>query len=217
MKLNILITSGPTREYIDPVRFISNASSGMMGSALARAALARGLEVVLITGPVNVCYPKGAKIVPVISALEMLKAAKRFYGTADIIIGAAAVSDYRPKKFVKNKLKKNSRGVKLSLVENPDILKVLGKNKKGKALIGFALETSGLTASAKKKLKEKNLDLIVANSEKSIGKNKTTVYIVNRNGLVKRLSGVDKKAAAKRIIDESVRIFKDIKSGKARD
>ena len=209
MKPNILITSGPTREYIDPVRFISNASSGKMGDALARAALARKLKVVLIAGPSEVSYPAGAKIVRVNSALEMLKAAKEYYRFADIIIGAAAVSDYRPGTFTKHKLKKTARVLNLRLVKNPDILKTLGKNKKNKVVVGFALETENLIASAKRKLKEKNLDIIVANSPKSIGKDKTTAYLMLRNGTVKRLGNIYKKTAAKRIIDEAVRIFEN--------
>ena len=209
MKPNVLITSGPTREYIDPVRFISNASSGKMGDALARAALARNLKVVLISGPTDVRYPAGAKIVRVVSAEEMLSAAKKYFASADIFIGAAAVSDYRPGTYNKNKIKKGSRTLKLNLVKNPDILKLLGKRKKNKVAAGFALETKDLLASAKKKLKDKNLDLIVANSDKSIGKDKTTVYLIFKTGTVKRLGNIDKKTAAKRIIDESLRIYKN--------
>ena len=212
MKPNILITSGPTREYLDPVRFISNASSGMMGDALARAALSRKLRVTLISGPSEVRYPKAAKIISAISAADMLRAAKKHFGSADIVIGAAAVSDYRPATFKRNKIKKNSVNLDLRLVKNADILKILGKNKKNKVLVGFALETENLISSAKKKLKSKNLDLIVANSVQSIGQERTAAYLIKAGGEVARLGDMDKLSAAKRIIDESIRIWKNNKT-----
>src|SRR6187455_1324727 len=138
----ILITSGPTRQYLDPVRYLTNASSGRMGRALAEAAIALGHEVVIVSGPVSVTYPAGARLVPVVSTDELLAACRREFATCDGVIGAAAPCDYQPVKVAEHKIAKTGGPLMLELVETPDVMATLGAEKKpGQWLVGFALET----------------------------------------------------------------------------
>ena len=170
--MNCLISAGPTREWIDPVRFLSNPSSGKMGYALARAAVDRGMQVTLVSGPTALKAPAGAEVLFVETAREMQEAMSQRFAKADLIIMAAAVSDHRPETRSKQKQKKEQMRMTLDLVANPDILMELGKQKKnGQTLVGFAAETENLLPNARKKLREKNLDWIVANdvSEKDRG------------------------------------------------
>lgn len=159
----ILITAGPTREEIDPVRYISNHSSGKMGYAIARAAYRRGANVLLISGPTSLAVPDGVRVVNVTSASEMRREVMAHVSECDVIIKAAAVADYRP--LVRNtvKIKKKSESVTIDLVKNPDILAELGKMTRRPFLVGFAAETDALAENADKKLREKNVDMIVAN------------------------------------------------------
>ncbi len=170
--MNCLISAGPTREWIDPVRFLSNPSSGKMGYALARAAVDRGMQVTLVSGPTALKAPAGAEVLYVETAREMQEAMSQRFAKADLIIMAAAVSDHRPETRSKQKQKKEQVRMTLDLVANPDILMELGKQKKnGQTLVGFAAETENLLPNARRKLREKNLDWIVANdvSEKDRG------------------------------------------------
>ena len=170
--MNCLISAGPTREWIDPVRFLSNPSSGKMGYALARAAVDRGMQVTLVSGPTALKAPAGAEVLFVETAREMQEAMSQRFAKADLIIMTAAVSDHRPETRSKQKQKKEQMRMTLDLVANPDILMELGKQKKnGQTLVGFAAETENLLPNARKKLREKNLDWIVANdvSEKDRG------------------------------------------------
>lgn len=208
MSLTFLITAGPTREYLDPVRYFSNASSGAMGYALADSALRRGHKVLLISGPVDLKKPDGAVVKNVVSARDMFNAVKKNYKKADIFIGAAAVADWRPKIKSKDKIKKNGQSVDINFIPNPDIVKFLGGVKGEKVLVGFALESSKLLANARKKLKEKNMDLIVANYPDAIGSNKASAWILGKNSDVIRLPICNKGLLAERIIDEAVRIWK---------
>ena len=159
----VLVTAGPTREELDPVRYLSNHSSGKMGYALARAARARGARVLLVTGPTALVPPAGVETLKVVSAAEMHRAVMDRCGEATIIVKAAAVADYRPSRRAGAKVKKTGGGLTLELVPNPDILAELGKVKGERLLVGFAAETDELAANATKKLIAKNLDLIVAN------------------------------------------------------
>lgn len=162
--MNCLISAGPTREWIDPVRFLSNPSSGKMGYALAEAALDYGMRVTLISGPTSLIPPQGAEVFFVETALEMEEKMNQFFPDSDVIIMSAAVSDHRPKSHSPNKQKKQELPVMLELVENPDILKNLGtKKQNGQTLVGFAAETENHLTNAKAKLSEKNLDWIVVN------------------------------------------------------
>lgn len=170
--MNCLISAGPTREWIDPVRFLSNPSSGKMGYALVRAAVDRGMQVTLVSGPTALKAPAGAEVLYVETAREMQEAMSQRFAKADLIIMAAAVSDHRPETRSKQKQKKEQVRMTLDLVANPDILMELGKQKKnGQTLVGFAAETENLLPNARRKLREKNLDWIVANdvSEKDRG------------------------------------------------
>ena len=217
MSITILITSGPTREYIDPVRFISNASSGKMGKALVGEALQQGCNVMVVKGPSDIDIPKNkkCKIIDVISAKDMLLAVKKNLKFADIFIGAAAVSDYRPVKIAKNKIKKKDIGsdtINLKLIKNPDIIKYVTLHKDKKIVVGFALETKNLLSYAKTKLKEKNLDMIVANGAKTISSKDSAPTIIFKDGKIKKLKLTSKEKVAKEIINESIRIFKTIKT-----
>jgi phosphopantothenoylcysteine decarboxylase/phosphopantothenate--cysteine ligase len=159
----IMITAGPTREEIDPVRFISNHSSGKMGYALAKAAQRRGARVILVSGPVNLPAPFGVELVCVESARQMQAAVMERVDHCTAIVKAAAVADYCPRERCGEKIKKKSEGLSLELVKTPDILAGLGALEKRPILVGFAAETGNLDEFAAKKLKEKNADLIVAN------------------------------------------------------
>jgi len=199
------ITAGPTREFIDPFRFISNPSSGKMGYALAAAARARGQEVVLISGPVNLPPPKGVKPIPVISAREMEQAVLSHFSGCDVVIMSAAVSDYRPRKTSPRKLKKGEETKTLSLVKNPDILKKLGR-KKGKCLlVGFSAETENIIDNAKKKLRLKNLDFVVANdinpSTGGFGRDLIRVTVLSREGRSWVWPLLPKREVSRRIIE----------------
>jgi phosphopantothenoylcysteine decarboxylase/phosphopantothenate--cysteine ligase len=161
--VNVLITAGPTREYLDPARFLSNPSSGKMGYALARALQWRGAHVTLISGPVELQKPAGVTCVAVENAREMAAAVEKHYKDAHLVIKAAAVADYRPDKQLHQKTKKQNGPLSLALERNPDILAGLGANKSGRILVGFAAETHDLLAHAQSKRTEKNLDMIIAN------------------------------------------------------
>ena len=161
--MRILVTAGPTREFLDPVRFLSNRSSGKMGYALARAAIRRGHHVVLISGPTALKPPRSAIFVPIISADDMKKAVHAAWPRTDVLIMAAAVADWKPRVIKKQKLKKRDGPPSLEMERAPDILASLAGLKAGRLIIGFAAETDHLLAEAERKLREKNLDLIVAN------------------------------------------------------
>jgi phosphopantothenoylcysteine decarboxylase/phosphopantothenate--cysteine ligase len=159
----VLVSAGPTREFLDPVRFISNPSSGKMGYALAGAFRDLGASVTLVSGPVSLAPPSGVKVVKVGTAAEMLLAVQAAFKDSDAFVSCAAVADFRPAKPAASKHKKNGRGQNLALIPNTDILLKVSKAKGKRVLVGFAAETEDLLRNAGKKLKEKNLDLIVAN------------------------------------------------------
>ena len=162
---HVLITAGPTQEALDPVRYLTNHSSGKMGYALAQAALDMGASVTLISGPVQLNAPKGAKLIPVKTAVEMFDAVVSCYEQADFIIKAAAVGDYRPLHVSEQKIKKSGDSLHIKFVKNPDILAYIGKHKRNdQILCGFAMETQNLLENARGKLENKNCDMIVANN-----------------------------------------------------
>jgi phosphopantothenoylcysteine decarboxylase/phosphopantothenate--cysteine ligase len=205
--MRFLITAGGTREYIDPVRFISNASSGRMGYALARAALNAGHKVTLITAPTALKPPAGVKVVPVQTGAEMFKAVKQHFPKCDCLIMAAAVSDYTPARPSKTKLKKQSTKLTLELKPTPDILKWAGRQRRvctahheSKIIVGFALEDRDLRANAERKLREKHLDMIIANTPGAIGAERTTVHIKRQDLEWVQVSEASKSIVAKRII-----------------
>ena len=162
--MHIVISAGPTREAIDPVRYITNRSTGKMGYAIAEAARERGLLVTLVSGPVNLQPPEGVEVINIESAADMAKAMKSAAQTADIIVMAAAVADYRPRQYSTSKVKKSDGDMCIELERTEDILLSLGKNKRpGQILVGFAAETDDLLKNAQGKLQRKNLDYIAAN------------------------------------------------------
>ena len=175
--MNFLITAGGTREYIDPVRYITNASTGKMGYALAAAAKKAGHKVTLISATVNIKPPVGVKIIAVKTTDEMFVAVKENLADCDCLIMAAAVSDYKPAIVSKTKLKKTSEKLTLELKPTHDILKWAGKNKQRRFIVGFALEDTDIFENAIAKFKSKKLDMIVANKPAAIGSAKSTVYI----------------------------------------
>ena len=201
----LLITAGPSREPLDPVRYISNRSSGKMGYALARAALLRGAKVVLVSGPTAIEPPSGARTISVTSAAEMRRAVLEEFPRCTAVIMAAAVADYHPAEISNKKMKRGKDPLELRLEPNPDILKELGKQKNGKLLVGFAAETEDLTANATKKLREKNLDMIVANDVTQVGSgfdgDTNIATIVDRSGVARSLPLMTKNELADRIYD----------------
>lgn len=203
-KYNILITAGPTREFIDPVRFISNPSTGTIGYLIAESAKNRHNNVVLLSGPTYLEAPKGVKTIYFNSALELKKQTDKFFNWADCIICTAAVADFRPIKVKTKKIKKNKGLAEIKLVRNPDILESLGRKKKNKVLVGFALETENTVKNGFKKLKSKNLDFIVANtlSKKSVpyGKKEVTAFLLDGNE-IKKYFRISKKMLARIILD----------------
>jgi phosphopantothenoylcysteine synthetase/decarboxylase len=203
--LHFIITAGGTREYLDPVRYISNASSGRMGYALAQAVIKAGHKVTLITAPTAITPPKGAKVVDVISAADMAKAVKKHFKQCDCLIMAAAVSDYTPVKKEKVKTKKKKAILTLKLKPTEDILAWAGKHKKNQRIVGFALEDRNLKTNAEKKLLTKNADMIIANTPKAIGAENSSVYLKTpRTGWIK-FEG-EKDRLAKQIISETVKL-----------
>ena len=207
--MRILITAGGTREYIDPVRFITNASSGKMGCALARAAIKAGHKVTLITAPASQKPPSEVKIVNVETAAQMYEAVKRHFARCDCLIMAAAVSDYTPARPAGTKIKKSGKSMTIKLKPTVDILKWAGKQKqlncqrakeKGKIIVGFALEDKAVRIRAEKKLKDKNLDMIVANSPAAIGADKSNVQIKIPNSPWLKIQDATKSATANKII-----------------
>lgn len=215
MKPTVLITSGPTREFIDPVRFLSNTSSGTMGRELARAARRQGCRVIVVSGPAAVPPPAGVTVIPVVSAREMFAQVKRNAPSADIVIGAAAVADYRPRRVERHKIKKGATVMRLELVKNPDIIGYVGRRKKGAVTVGFALESRCLARRARGKLRRKRLDLVVANGPEAAGARSATVRILARSGNDIVLRKASKRTIAERIINEALRLWKDRQTGTA--
>jgi phosphopantothenoylcysteine decarboxylase/phosphopantothenate--cysteine ligase len=180
----ILITSGPTRQFIDPVRYLTNASSGRMGRALAEAALALGHEVVVVSGPVEVEYPPAARVVPVVSTEDMLAAAAAEFETCDGLIGAAAPCDYRPMRVESHKIAKTGQPIDLHLIETDDVVATLGAKKGRRWVVGFALETEDHRLRALAKLERKFCDLMISNGAEAISSTDNSVEIITPTGEV---------------------------------
>lgn len=178
----ILITSGRTREDIDPIRYLSNKSSGKMGYSLAQAAVDLGAEVTLVSGPTNLNVPDGLKeFISVDSAIHMYEKVDEKFKDTDIFIACAAVADYRPKEYQDKKIKKSDLNLTIELVRNPDILFEMGKKKENQLLVGFAAETNNIIENALKKLEKKNLDMIVANNASTMGTDTNSIEIIRKD------------------------------------
>ncbi len=204
----IVVTAGPTIETIDPVRFISNPSSGKMGYAVARAAAQRGADVVLVTGPTHLPDPANVTMIRIRTTDEMAEAVYREYENADVVIKAAAVSDYRPQERANHKMKKGKTEWVLPLKQNQDILRTLGRRKTHQVLVGFAAETRDLEQNATQKLAEKNLDIIVGNlvgsSDSGFASDTNTVTFFFNDGTKEVLPSMEKQAAAHILLDRIV-------------
>ncbi|MBI4712347.1 MAG: phosphopantothenoylcysteine decarboxylase [Planctomycetes bacterium] len=190
--MKILITAGPTREYLDRVRYLSNPSTGRMGYEIARAAKSAGHSVTLVSGPSFLEPPAGIRLINVTTADEMFNAVRKSYQKMDAVIMTAAVSNYKPVRYHPGKIKKTNRPLTIRFVPTIDILEYLGRHKGKRQLIGFALETDNHRANARRKLQLKNLDYIVLNTPDSFGTNKTNVEIWGKDGLVKRFRNTSK-------------------------
>jgi phosphopantothenoylcysteine decarboxylase/phosphopantothenate--cysteine ligase len=207
-RMHFLITAGGTREYIDPVRFISNASSGKMGYTLAQAAVKAGHKVTLISAPTSLWPPKGVKLIKTVSADDMFKAVKDNFGKCDCLIMAAAVSDYKPFRKSKVKIKKSAKDLIIKLKPTVDILKWAGKNKKkNQVIVGFALEDKNLRKNAERKLKEKKLDMIIANRPSAIGAEKSKIEIKPSGARWIKLADAEKAKSAGKILKYINRCF----------
>ena len=178
----LLITSGRTREDIDPIRYLSNKSSGKMGYSLAQAAVDLGAEVTLVSGPTNLSVPDGLKeFISVDSAIQMYEKVDEKFKDTNIFIACAAVADYRPKEYQDKKIKKSDLNLTIELVRNPDILFEMGKKKENQLLVGFAAETNNIIENALKKLEKKNLDMIVANNASTMGTDTNSIEIIRKD------------------------------------
>jgi phosphopantothenoylcysteine decarboxylase/phosphopantothenate--cysteine ligase len=199
----ILVTSGPTRQYLDPVRYLTNGSSGRMGRALCEAALLAGHTVVVVSGPVEVDYPSGADVRFVVSTEEMLEACRTLFDQCDGLIGAAAPCDYRPVRVESHKIAKTGQPLQLSLVETDDVVATLGAAKRpGQWAVGFALETEDHRLRALAKLERKCCDLMVLNGPEAMNSPENEVEILDPSGAVVRSARGAKEAVAAAIIEE---------------
>jgi len=200
----VLVTAGPTREPMDPVRFFSNHSTGKMGFALARAFKERGAQVSLVTGPTDLPLPTDMEVVEVVTADEMWNEVTKRFGDADIVVKAAAVSDYRPKHEEKQKMKKKE-SITVEMEQTPDILEYLGANKSNQLLVGFAAETEDLLENARKKMSAKNLDIIVANdlteAEAGFATETNKVVAITRRGGNYEIPLMSKEELSHRLLD----------------
>ncbi|HEV3244199.1 MAG TPA: phosphopantothenoylcysteine decarboxylase [Chthoniobacterales bacterium] len=202
--MRFLLTAGPTREPIDPVRYLSNRSSGKMGYAIAEAAIQAGHDVVLISGPVDVDPPRGADLISISTSDEMFDAVHKRVRECDVLVMCAAVADYKPRQVSKNKIKKRDANLSLELVPTRDILASLPKQDRPYLVVGFAAETENIEANAQRKLQEKNCDVVVANDvsrpDSGIESDENEVTILLRAGKMKTISRAPKKIVARELI-----------------
>lgn len=209
--LTVLVTAGPTSEAIDPVRYITNHSSGKMGYAIAECARNRGANVILVTGPTNLTPPRNIDVINVTTNKQMHKAVMDVFERCDIIIKAAAVADYSPSIYSEQKIKKSSDDMILHLNKNIDILRELGKQKGNRILVGFAAESENIINNAREKVEKKNLDLIVANDitgdDSGFKSDNNKAYIIDRNGEIFNLPKMSKHELAGVLLDK-VRLLK---------
>jgi len=199
----VLVTAGPTREHIDPVRYLTNESSGRMGFEIAAAAARAGHRVTLVTGPVQLPTPPGVRRIDVVSARHMLAATRRAFREADALYMCAAVADWRPLRKRTGKWRKENESkevARIELVRNPDILALLARKKGARLVVGFALETGSGTARARAKLRRKGLDYIVLNGPTALGGTRTSVTILGRDGSERRLRQRTKRSVAEVLV-----------------
>lgn len=199
----VVVSAGPTREHIDPVRYLTNESSGRMGFAIAAAAAQKGDEVILIAGPVSLATPKGVRRIDVVSAREMLAAVRTAFESADALFMSAAVSDWRPKRKLSRKWRKKDDGsdnARLELIKNPDILATVARKKGDRLVVGFALETGDGIRRAKAKMRRKGTDYVVLNDPSALSASRASVMILGVDGSVRELSGCTKEKIAEVLV-----------------
>jgi phosphopantothenoylcysteine decarboxylase/phosphopantothenate--cysteine ligase len=196
----ILITSGPTRQYLDPVRYLTNASSGRMGAALASAAIELGHTVTIVSGPVEITYPETAEVIDVVSTEEMLAASRQAFARCDGLIGAAAPCDYRPERVAPHKIAKTGEPLLLQLLETDDVVATLAAEKGARWVVGFALETDDHRLRALAKLERKRCDLMVSNGVEAMNALDNQVEILDPAGAVLREASGSKEAVAREIL-----------------
>lgn len=207
---SLLVTAGPTREYLDPVRFMSNASSGRIGWALAREARKLGALVTLVAGPCGLKPLKGVLTLPVVSALQMRREVLARLRETDVVIAAAAVSDWRFPQVFRHKVKRSRAVLRLTLIANPDIIKEVGRRRRKRppqVVVGFALETRRLLSAAREKMLKKGLDLIVANGPSSLGAREMGFVLLRRDGRKRVVARASKARAARVILRESLELL----------
>ncbi len=213
----LLITAGPNQEPLDPIRYLSNRSSGKMGFALASQGIRRGAEVTLVSGPTALTPPAGARLIPVTTASDMRKAVLKEFPKCSAILMAAAVADYHPAKYATKKIKRGKEPFQMEMVPNPDILRELGASNDRQTLVGFAAETESLVANAKRKLREKKLDMIVANNVTLEGSGFDTdtnvATILDRKGGILSLPLMSKEELADRILDHFLALKREARDG----
>lgn len=209
-RYHVLVTAGPTREMLDPVRFLSNVSTGHMGYQMAREAKEMGFQVTLISGPTSLRTPRGVRLIPVVSAEEMKRAVFRLWPRTDALIMTAAVCDYTPVRYSPSKIKR-VRQKTIRFKRTADILAAVGRRKGNRALVGFSLETEHVERNAVQKLRRKNLDLIAANwfdsAHNPFGDRRTSMILIDRDGLRKPLRPMSKSVAARVILKELFRFL----------
>ena len=199
----VVVSAGPTREYVDPVRYLSNVSSGRMGFEIAAAAARAGCEVVLVAGPVQLATPAGVTRVDVVSARDMLAAVSRAFAGADALVMAAAVADWRPRRRLSGKWRKKDDGGEravLELVKNPDVLATVARRKRQRRVVAFALETGDGERRARAKMRRKNADYVVLNDPSALDAERSTVTILGADGSKRRLSRRPKREIAEALI-----------------
>ncbi|MFT5050322.1 MAG: phosphopantothenoylcysteine decarboxylase/phosphopantothenate--cysteine ligase [Chlamydiales bacterium] len=202
-RLHVVVTAGPTREHVDPVRYLSNESSGRMGFAIAKAAAKAGHRVTLVAGPVALETPAGVDRVDVVSARDMLAAVRTAFAAGDALYMAAAVADWRPARKLAGKWRLKDTGAEaasLRLVRNPDVLATVARRKGQRLVVGFALETGAGLRRAKIKLKKKNADFVVLNSSSALNATRTTVTIISTDGKSRTMRNQTKDAVARALV-----------------
>lgn len=202
--IRCLVTAGPTREFFDPVRFVSNPSSGKMGYALAEAAAERGWETELVSGPVELRAPGGVNVVPVVTGAEMYEAVSQRFGDCDVLIMTAAILDYRPREVAKEKVKKDQLKMLIEMEPVVDVLAEMGRRKEHQLVVGFAAETCRVEEYGRAKLEKKQADLIVANriggEDSAFGRDDNEVIVLGRDGYRLALGPESKAALASRLV-----------------
>lgn len=206
----VLVTAGPTQEALDPVRYLSNHSTGKMGYAIARMAMLRGAEVTLISGPTSIAAPPFVQIVPVVSAQDMFNAVAKYAASSDFIFKAAAVADYTPETYQDDKIKKKDSDLSIALKRTQDILKYLGENRiPGQVICGFSMETQNMLENSRAKLEKKNVDMICANNLKvagaGFGVDTNIITVISKDAIIE-LPLLSKEMAANAILDEAVKL-----------